>query len=93
MKMLERRKKTAWCQCPLYEALDTSLIPWPGMKYACVRILELYGKVFNQVELCELIVRYCSNFYFIHLFIAFFVLLKYLFELYMMEILKFFLKE
>ncbi|XP_075232744.1 four and a half LIM domains protein limpet isoform X8 [Lycorma delicatula] len=57
--MLERRKKTAWC--PLYEALDSTLIPWPGMKYACVRILELYCKVFDQAELCELIIRKTCN--------------------------------
>lgn len=44
--------------CPLYQALDTSLVPWPGMKHACIRLLELYGKVFDQTELCQLIVRY-----------------------------------
>jgi hypothetical protein len=45
-------------RCPLLEPLDSPLIPWPGMKYSCVRILELYGKVFDQTELCQLIVRY-----------------------------------
>ncbi|XP_008188309.1 prickle planar cell polarity protein 3 isoform X2 [Acyrthosiphon pisum] len=43
--------------CPLYSGLDSPLIPWPGLKFACVRILELYGKVFGQEELCELIIR------------------------------------
>ncbi|KAK3913259.1 Prickle planar cell polarity protein 3, partial [Frankliniella fusca] len=45
-------------QCPLSTGLiDTRLIPWPGMRFACVRVLELYCKVFNQAELYELIIR------------------------------------
>ncbi|KAF6212014.1 hypothetical protein GE061_012532 [Apolygus lucorum] len=47
--------------CCLYKALDTSLVPWPGMRHACVRLLELYGKVFDQTELCQLIVRKTCN--------------------------------
>ncbi|XP_059483861.1 prickle planar cell polarity protein 3-A isoform X1 [Neocloeon triangulifer] len=37
--------------------LSTSLIPWPGMRLSCIRILELYCKVFNQIELYDLIIR------------------------------------
>ncbi|KAE8737532.1 hypothetical protein FOCC_FOCC017004, partial [Frankliniella occidentalis] len=45
-------------RCPLSTGLlDTRLIPWPGMRFACVRVLELYCKVFNQAELYELIIR------------------------------------
>lgn len=45
-------------QCPLSTGvIDTSLIPWPGMRFACVRVLELYCKVFNQMELYRLIIR------------------------------------
>lgn len=48
-------------QCPLSTGvIDTSLIPWPGMRFACVRVLELYCKVFNQIELYELIIRCVS---------------------------------
>lgn len=39
------------------DGLDLSLAPWPGMKSACVRVLHLYCKVFDQFELFELIVR------------------------------------
>ncbi|KAL1138613.1 hypothetical protein AAG570_008676 [Ranatra chinensis] len=31
------------------------------MRYSCVRLLELYGKVFNQTELCQLIVGKTCN--------------------------------
>ncbi|CAH0387151.1 unnamed protein product [Bemisia tabaci] len=58
--MLDDKKFPHQC-CPLYGALDTSLIPWPGLKFACVRILELYGKVFDQIQLCELIIRKTCN--------------------------------
>lgn len=44
-------------KCPLEDGLDLSLAPWPGMKWACVRVLHLYCKVFDQFELFELIVR------------------------------------
>ncbi|KAK0093062.1 hypothetical protein PV326_014401 [Microctonus aethiopoides] len=44
-------------KCPLADGLDLSLTPWPGMKWACVRVLHLYCKVFDQFELFELIVR------------------------------------
>ncbi|XP_071455620.1 prickle planar cell polarity protein 3 isoform X4 [Hetaerina americana] len=43
--------------CPLVSGLDLSLVPWPGMRYACIRVLHLYCKVFNQQELYELIIR------------------------------------
>ncbi|CAG7724736.1 unnamed protein product [Allacma fusca] len=47
--------------CPVTLGFDTHLVPWPGIKYACVRVLELYCKVFNQQELYELIVRKTCN--------------------------------
>lgn len=43
--------------CLLVNGLDFSLAPWPGMKLACLRVLYLYCKVFDQFELFELIVR------------------------------------
>lgn len=48
------------CPVTLGGNIDTHhLIPssWSGIKYACVRILELYSKVFSQEQLYELIVR------------------------------------
>lgn len=47
--------------CPaLVNGFDTNLIPWPGLKFACVKVLQLYGKVFDQTELCELVIRYVA---------------------------------
>lgn len=57
--MLDSRTR----DCPLSQGLDTSLIPWPGMKYACVRVLELYCKVFDQTQLYHLIIRLVLNIY------------------------------
>ncbi|KAF4532399.1 hypothetical protein B566_EDAN003851, partial [Ephemera danica] len=62
--MLDRKNASVMATsttCPLSAGLDTSLIPWPGMRYACVRVLELYCKVFNQIELYELIIRKTCN--------------------------------
>lgn len=53
----ELRRGGAIGKCPLEDGLDLSLAPWPGMKWACVRVLHLYCKVFDQFELFELIVR------------------------------------
>ncbi|XP_076661916.1 four and a half LIM domains protein limpet isoform X4 [Halictus rubicundus] len=53
----ELKRSLAIGKCPLEEGLDLSLAPWPGMKWACVRVLHLYCKVFGQFELFELIVR------------------------------------
>ncbi|XP_078038825.1 four and a half LIM domains protein limpet isoform X4 [Augochlora pura] len=53
----ELKRGLAIGKCPLEEGLDLSLAPWPGMKWACVRVLHLYCKVFGQFELFELIVR------------------------------------
>jgi hypothetical protein len=50
--------------CPVSLGIDTHLVPWPGIKYACVKVLEAYCKVFNQQELYEFIVRYFFSFYF-----------------------------
>ena len=44
-------------KCPLEDGLDLTLAPWPGMKWACVRVLHLYCKIFDQFGLFELIVR------------------------------------
>lgn len=53
----ELKRGLAIGKCPLEDGLDLSLAPWPGMKWACVRVLHLYCKVFDQFELFELIVR------------------------------------
>lgn len=53
----ELRRSMTVGRCPLEDGLDLSLAPWPGMKWACVRVLHLYCKVFDQYELFELIVR------------------------------------
>ncbi|XP_044598698.1 zinc finger protein 845 isoform X3 [Cotesia glomerata] len=53
----ELRRSMTIGRCPLEDGLDLSLAPWPGMKWACVRVLHLYCKVFDQYELFELIVR------------------------------------
>ena len=53
----ELKRSFAIGKCPLEDGLDLSLAPWPGMKWACVRVLHLYCKVFGQFELFELIVR------------------------------------
>lgn len=34
-----------------------------GMKYACQAVLQAYCKVFDEEELCDLIVRYLFNYY------------------------------
>lgn len=36
---------------------NKQLVPWPGMKYACNKVLHLYCKVFGQMPLYELILR------------------------------------
>uniref|UniRef100_A0A182NH09 LIM zinc-binding domain-containing protein n=1 Tax=Anopheles dirus TaxID=7168 RepID=A0A182NH09_9DIPT len=43
--------------CPLWDALASPVVPWPGMRYACVKVLHAYCKVFNKQELYDLIVR------------------------------------
>lgn len=53
----ELKRGIAVGKCPLEDGLDLSLAPWPGMRWACVRVLHLYCKVFDQSELFELIVR------------------------------------
>ena len=46
--------------CPSWELMNDSdvVIPWTGLQYACSKVLHTYCKVFNQQELCDLIVRY-----------------------------------
>lgn len=48
--------------CPVTIGIDSHLVPWPGLKYACVKVLEAYCKVFNQQELYEFIVRLVQNY-------------------------------
>ncbi|GAB0100558.1 PET domain-containing protein [Sergentomyia squamirostris] len=52
--MLELQRHT---DCPMWDALGSPLVPWPGMKYACFKVLQAYCKVFDQQELYDLIVR------------------------------------
>lgn len=51
------RRSLSFKECPLVNGLDFSLAPWRGIKFACLRVLHLYCKVFGQFELFELIVR------------------------------------
>ncbi|XKL61214.1 hypothetical protein PGB90_008271 [Kerria lacca] len=60
MKVLDSRPSFHHCPA-LNNGFDTTLIPWPGLKFACVKILQLYGKVFDQTELCELVIRKTCN--------------------------------
>lgn len=45
--------------CPLKdaEAMSSPLIPWTGMQYSGIKVLNLYCKVFSQQEIFDLIVR------------------------------------
>lgn len=61
--MLELRRQAAIDPCPAREEEDilqsaSALIPWPGMKYACLKVIQAYCKVFDQQDLYDLIVRY-----------------------------------
>lgn len=59
--MLELRRQTAVDPCPARDEDDiqgSALIPWPGMKYACLKVIQAYCKVFDQQDLYDLIVRY-----------------------------------
>jgi prickle len=59
-KLKEKPKtKLKMLDCPLKdsEIVNSPLIPWAGMRYSCVKVLNLYCKVFSQQELFELIVR------------------------------------
>lgn len=71
--MLELRRQTAIDPCPVREeqhqeqqqkqeqedqvAAISAVIPWPGMKYACLKVIQAYCKVFDQQDLYDLIVR------------------------------------
>lgn len=57
ISVAELKKDFTIGKCSLEDGLDLTLAPWPGMKWACVRVLHLYCKVFDQFELFELIVR------------------------------------
>lgn len=48
--------------------------PWPGLKLACVRILQLYCKVFEQPDLLN-IARY---FMYVHFYFRFCFLLSFI---------------
>lgn len=56
--MLELRRQTAIDTCPVKDEEDTPPLPWPGMKYACLKVIQAYCKVFDQQDLYDLIVRY-----------------------------------
>lgn len=45
--------------CPLkdVDAMSSPLIPWAGMRYSCIKVLNLYSKVFSQQEIFDSIVR------------------------------------
>lgn len=65
--MLELRRQSAVDNtCPAREEdkdeeqEGSALIPWPGMKYACLKVIQAYCKVFEQQDLYDLIVRYAN---------------------------------
>lgn len=66
LEMLELRRQTAVEKCPVREEEEncqgggSAVIPWPGMKYACLKVIQAYCKVFEQQDLYDLIVRYAS---------------------------------
>ncbi|XP_034108525.1 prickle planar cell polarity protein 3 isoform X6 [Drosophila sulfurigaster albostrigata] len=43
-------------ECPLWAALASD-VPWTGMHYACLNVLNIYCKVFDRKEIYDLIVR------------------------------------
>ena len=45
------------CSIKDVENLSSSIIPWAGMRYSCIKVLHAYCKVFNQQEIFDLIVR------------------------------------
>lgn len=46
--------------CPIWRDVigDQQILPWTGLRYTCLKVLQAYCKVFEQPELYELIVRY-----------------------------------
>lgn len=43
--------------CPLGDALTLHHVPWTGMRYACLKVLHAYCKVFDKKDIFDLIVR------------------------------------
>lgn len=51
---LQRHEK-----CPIWrDVISNQTIPWTGLRYTCLKVLQAYCKVFDQPELYDLIVRY-----------------------------------
>lgn len=49
--------------CPIWrDVLSQQPIPWTGLRYTCLKVLQAYCKVFDQLELYDLIVRYWDVF-------------------------------
>lgn len=49
--------------CPIWrDVLSNPSIPWTGLQYTCLKVLQAYCKVFEQQELYDLIVRYFQNY-------------------------------
>lgn len=46
--------------CPIWtdQELNNPTVPWTGMRYACLKVLQAYCKVFEREELYDIIVRY-----------------------------------
>lgn len=46
--------------CPIWndQQLNNPAVPWTGMRYACLKVLQAYCKVFDREELYDVIVRY-----------------------------------
>ncbi|GBP10670.1 hypothetical protein EVAR_71768_1 [Eumeta japonica] len=43
--------------CPWDEALKSTELPWNGLRYACLKILHLYCKVFEKEEILDMVIR------------------------------------
>lgn len=52
-----REKKEAVTEDENNNLSVSALLPWPGMKYACLKVIQAYCKVFEQQDLYDLIVR------------------------------------
>lgn len=43
--------------CPWDEALKAADVSWTGLQYACLQVLHLYCKVFEQEDILDLVIR------------------------------------
>lgn len=53
--------KTKCCDDDDLTTIDEDFNPWPGLTLACMRILQLYAKVFEQDLPPQLAIRYIFN--------------------------------